>query len=109
MVISLVLNMGYERITRVRAGSRAVGLSSWRRGPSLTEWSNIWEESQFNVVHVTSESSVRYPNGNVRQSIGYTRERIILFSKPHGHTYRQTVSIYLNQSYRGERSSVHGT
>lgn len=75
MVISLVLNMGYARIIRVRDGSRAVGLSSWRRGISLIELSNIWEESQeFNVVHVTFESSVRYPNGNVRQSVGYIRE-----------------------------------
>lgn len=75
MVIFLVLNMGYARIIRVRDGSKAVGLSNWRRGLSLIELSNIWEENQeFNVVHVTFESSVRYPNGNVRQSVRYIRE-----------------------------------
>lgn len=74
MVISLVLDIGYERIIRLRDGSRVVGLSSWKRELSLIELSNIWEESQeFNAVHVTFESSVRYPNRNVMQSVGYTK------------------------------------
>lgn len=72
MVISFVLNMGYERIIRVRDGSRVAGLSSWKRELSLIELSHIWKASQeFNVVHVTFESSVRDPDRNVRQSVGY--------------------------------------